>query len=100
MEKAMTLARAKSVAGVKIPDTALCNAAVDLLESCSPAFLFSHCLRTDICGSLAVRGAAKMDDEEGGNARTFVSIGGQSGWRCSEGADRRLLQGVWRRDVW
>jgi hypothetical protein len=29
MEKAMTLARAKSVAGVRIPDTALCNAAVE-----------------------------------------------------------------------
>ena len=28
----MALARLKSVAGVTIPDTALCNAAVDLLE--------------------------------------------------------------------
>jgi delta 1-pyrroline-5-carboxylate dehydrogenase len=46
MEKAMTLARVESVAGVKIPDTALCTAAVDLLQSCSPAFLCSHCLRT------------------------------------------------------
>jgi hypothetical protein len=59
MEKAMTLARVKSVAGVRIPDTALCNAAVDLLESCSPAFLCSHCLRTYIFGSLAVRGIGR-----------------------------------------
>jgi hypothetical protein len=35
----MSLARLKSVAGVRIPDTALCNAAVDLLESSSPQFL-------------------------------------------------------------
>ena len=34
----MALARLKSVAGVTIPDTALCNAAVDLLESSSPEF--------------------------------------------------------------
>src|SRR3984885_14123410 len=65
MEKAMTLARVKSVAGVRIPDTALCNAAVDLLESCSPAFLCSHCLRTYIFGSLAVRGIGRsVVDEE------------------------------------
>src|SRR5258705_183172 len=65
MEKAMTLARVKSVAGVRIPDTALCNAAVDLLESCSPAFLCSHCLRTYIFGSLAVKGIGRsVVDEE------------------------------------
>src|SRR5258705_4689601 len=65
MEKAMTLARVKSVAGVRIPDTALCNAAVDLLESCSPAFLCTHCLRTYIFGSLAVRGIGRsVGDEE------------------------------------
>src|SRR5216683_617636 len=51
----MILARLKSVAGVRIPDTALCNAAVDLLESSSPKFLCTHCLRTYIFGSLAVR---------------------------------------------
>src|SRR5467141_3337566 len=51
----MTLARLKSVAGVRIPDTALCIAAVDLLESSSPKFLCTHCLRTYIFGRLAVR---------------------------------------------
>src|SRR6202040_2795888 len=65
MKKAVTLARVKSVAGVRIPDTALCNAAVDLLESCSPAFLCSHCLRTYIFGSLAVKGIGRsVVDEE------------------------------------
>src|ERR1700720_148732 len=65
MKKAVTLARVKSVAGVRIPDTALCNAAVDLLESSSPAFLCSHCLRTYIFGSLAVRGIGRpVVDEE------------------------------------
>jgi hypothetical protein len=61
----MALARLKSVAGVKIPDSALCKAAVDLLESSSPAFLCTHCLRTYIFGSLAVKGIGrKVIDEE------------------------------------
>jgi len=61
----MALARLKSVAGVTIPDTALCNAAVDLLESSSPGFLCTHCLRTYIFGSLAVRGFGRsVVDEE------------------------------------
>src|SRR5580700_2672967 len=63
--KLMALARLKSVAGVTVPDTALCNAAVDLLESSSPAFLCAHCLRTYIFGSLAVRGLGRrVVDEE------------------------------------
>jgi hypothetical protein len=61
----MALARLKSVAGVKIPDTALCNAAVDLLESSSPEFLCTHCLRTYVFGSLAVRSLGRsVADEE------------------------------------
>src|SRR6202140_881680 len=61
----MTLARLKSVAGVRIPDTALCIAAVDLLESSSPKFLCTHCLRTYIFGSLAVRSIGRsVADEE------------------------------------
>ena len=61
----MTLARLKSVAGVRIPDTALCIAAVDLLESSSPKFLCTHCLRTYIFGSLAVRSLGRpLADEE------------------------------------
>jgi hypothetical protein len=55
----------KSVAGVTIPDTELCNAAVDLLEASSPEFLCTHCLRTYIFGSLAVRGLGRsVVDEE------------------------------------
>ena len=55
----------KSVAGVRIPDTALCNAAVDLLESSSPQFLCTHCLRTYIFGSLALRSLGRsVADEE------------------------------------
>jgi hypothetical protein len=61
----MALARLKSVAGVTIPDTTLCKAAVDLLESSSPEFLRTHCLRTFIFGSLAVRGLSRsVIDEE------------------------------------
>jgi hypothetical protein len=61
----MALARLRSIAGVTIPDTALCHAAVDLLEASSPVFLSTHCLRTYIFGSLAVRGIGQsIVDEE------------------------------------
>jgi hypothetical protein len=61
----MALPRLKSVAGVTIPDTALCNAAVDLLEASSPEFLCTHCLRTFVFGSLAVKslGRTVVDEE-------------------------------------
>jgi hypothetical protein len=53
------------VAGIKIPDTALCCAAVDLLEASSPEWLCTHCLRTYVFGSLAVRGLGRsvLDEE-------------------------------------
>src|ERR1700681_4750090 len=61
----MALARLKSVADVTMPDTALLNAAVDLLESSSPEFLCTHCLRTYIFGNLAVRSIGRsVADEE------------------------------------
>jgi hypothetical protein len=41
IEARMPLARLKSVVGVTIPDTGLCNAAVDLSESSSPEFLIN-----------------------------------------------------------
>ena len=73
----MALARLKSVAGVTIPDTALCNAAVDLLESSSPEFLCTHCLRTYIFGSLAVRslGRSIADDEAAFCAAALHDLG-------------------------
>ncbi len=61
----MALPRLKLVAGITIPDTALCKAAVELLESSSPEFLCTHCLRTYIFGSLAVRSIGRsVSDEE------------------------------------
>jgi HD superfamily phosphodiesterase len=60
----MALARLKSVAGIPIPDTALCNAAIDLLEISSPEFLCTHCLRTYIFGSLAVRALRRVVVDE------------------------------------
>src|SRR6267142_3676285 len=61
----MVLARLKSVAGVTIPDTALCKAGIDLLESSSPGFLCNHCLRTYIFGSLAIQSIGRsVADEE------------------------------------
>src|SRR5271168_5264930 len=73
----MTLARIKSVAGVKIPDTALCNAAVDLLEASSPEFLCTHCLRTYVFGSLAVRslGRSVVDEEAAFCAAVLHDLG-------------------------
>src|ERR1700726_4385667 len=73
----MTLARLKSVAGVRIPDTALCIAAVDLLESSSPKFLCTHCLRTYIFGSLAVRslGGPVADEEAAFGAGFLPGVG-------------------------
>ena len=61
----MSLARNKSMAGVRIPDTALCCAAIDLLESSSPQFLCSHCMRTYVFGYLAIKGLGRsVVDEE------------------------------------
>jgi hypothetical protein len=73
----MALARLKSVAGVTIPDTALCNAAVDLLEASSPEFLCTHCLRTYIFGSLAVRdlGRSVIDEEAAFCAAALHDLG-------------------------
>jgi hypothetical protein len=51
----MAATRLKSLAGVQIPDTKFANAALDLLEATSADFLFNHCLRTYVFGSLAVR---------------------------------------------
>jgi hypothetical protein len=61
----MALIRLKSVAGVTIPDTELCRAAIGLLEAGSPEFLCTHCLRTYVFGTLAVRSVDRsIVDEE------------------------------------
>jgi hypothetical protein len=61
----MAAKRLKSLAGIPIPDTKLTSAAMDLLEVTSPAFLFNHCLRVYVFGSLAVRQAGRgtIDEE-------------------------------------
>ena len=41
-----TVTRLESLAGVRIPDTPLAKAAVDLLEVTSPQFICNHCVRT------------------------------------------------------
>jgi hypothetical protein len=79
----MALTRLKSVAGVTIPDTALCNAAVDLLESSSPGFLCTHCLRTYIFGSLAIKnlGRSVVDEEAAFCAAMLHDLGLVSPYR-------------------
>src|SRR5258706_16218709 len=62
----MALTRLKSVAGVIIPDTRLCKAAVDLVERSRPGFLCTPRPRTYIFGSLAGRVLGRsVADEEG-----------------------------------
>src|SRR5215831_14369800 len=60
-----TITRLKSLAGVRIPDTPLAKAAVDLLEVTSPQFICNHCVRTYVFGNLAVRriGCSIIDEE-------------------------------------
>jgi hypothetical protein len=73
----MALLRLKSLAGIKIPDTALCCAAVDLLEASSPEWLCTHCLRTYVFGSLAVRGLGRsvLDEEAAFSAAILHDLG-------------------------
>jgi len=61
----MAAKRLKSLAGVSIPDTELAITALDLLEASSPLFLFNHCLRSYVFGSLALRqvGRTVVDEE-------------------------------------
>ena len=60
-----TITRLESLAGVRIPDTPLAKAAVDLLEATSPQFICNHCVRTYVFGNLAVRsiGRSIIDEE-------------------------------------
>jgi len=53
-----------TVAGVQFPDTTLCNAAVDLLAETSPKFLYNHCIRTYVFGSLAVKAMGRIAIDE------------------------------------
>ncbi len=41
-----------TVAGVRFTDTTLCNVAVDLLAETSAKFLYNHCIRAYVFGSL------------------------------------------------
>ena len=60
-----TIPRLESLAGVRIPDTPLAKAVVDLLEATSPQFICNHCVRTYVFGNLAVRsiGRSNIDEE-------------------------------------
>ena len=89
----MALARLKSVAGVRIPDTALCDAAIDLLESSSREFICTHCLRTYVFGSLAVRelGRSVIDEEAAFCAAVLHDLGLVPAYRH----DNRF-EGGWR----
>ena len=77
----VTITRLESLAGVRIPDTPLAKAAVDLLEATSPQFICNHCVRTYVFGNLAVRsiGRSIIDEEIAlvhlGAALEFLGLG-------------------------
>ena len=53
-----------SVAGVALPDSKIARQATDLARTVSPPYLFNHCVRTFLWGSLAGRAMGKNFDEE------------------------------------
>jgi hypothetical protein len=54
----------ETIAGVRIPDSALARDARELAREHSPDFLLAHCDRTFVFGSLATQAAALEVDEE------------------------------------
>ncbi len=52
------------VASLRVPDTALCIAAAELLGSVSEAWLVNHCLRTFLWGAVLGRMDGRAYDEE------------------------------------
>lgn len=54
----------KEVAGIRIPDSLLADAATTLAREASPGFLFNHCLRTFVFGVMAGRKLGMTPDRE------------------------------------
>jgi len=54
----------KRVAGIRIPDTRLAQAAADLARSASPETLYNHCLRTYLFAALGYARTGVRFDEE------------------------------------
>ena len=66
----------KSVAGVRLPDTPLALAAIDLARAACPPFLFNHCMRTYVFGALfAARDHVTYDEEMIFIAATLHDVG-------------------------
>lgn len=59
----------KRIAGIRIPDTRLAQAAADLALSASPETLYNHCIRTYLFAALVFRQTSVRYDEE----LTFVA---------------------------
>src|SRR6202050_4775650 len=57
-------ARMREIAGIRIPDSKLSVAALDLVKAESHASIYKHVLRTFVFGALAARAEAiRFDDE-------------------------------------
>ena len=54
----------REVAGITLPDSAVATAATRLAQEASPVFLFNHCLRTYLLGSLAGQRTGMTVDPE------------------------------------
>jgi len=54
----------KTVAGVRLVDSALASKATELARGCSPEFLFNHAMRTYLFGAITGRSQGLQFDEE------------------------------------
>lgn len=59
-----TIVSMDTIAGIRIPDSALARDARELAREHSPDFLLAHCDRTFVFGALATQAAALKIDEE------------------------------------
>lgn len=62
--QSMTVPLPKSVAGVRLVDSPVAKAAVELAREVSPPYLFNHAMRTYLLGALVGKAAGQRYDEE------------------------------------
>jgi hypothetical protein len=59
-----TLRLPRTVAGIRVPDSALAKSAAELAWAASPEYLYNHCMRTFVFASLIYARAGTKYDEE------------------------------------
>ncbi len=61
---AVTVARSPRIAGIDLPDTAAARAAMELGRTAMPGYLFNHCMRTFLFGTLVAHREKIAHDAE------------------------------------